>query len=157
MDSKTARTKLCWSCEGRVSLELENCPYCGVYLSPTPLNPSKGDPIVPLYSGDKEKRFKEKKAPEPPYQPKEKETRTSKEPEIKADASPVSGKEVLIPLMTLLSGAVFLLFGLVLLLFSDDHGYFTLKWNGGYWPFYLGLSVLLLFVGWRSLNQLPDE
>lgn len=32
----TPKKKLCWNCEGRVDLELENCPYCAVYLGPAP-------------------------------------------------------------------------------------------------------------------------
>lgn len=158
MSSKTAKIKLCWSCEGRVASDVENCPYCGVYLSPQPAQPGKGDPIVPPYTSEREKLPKDKKAPTPPYQPKEKETQGQPQQEDKKPSlKKLSMKEVLTPLLSLLSGAVFLLFGLILLLFSDQSGFFTLRWSSDFWPFYVILSVGLLFYGWRTLNQLPEE
>jgi hypothetical protein len=30
--SAVPKKKLCWNCEGNVSREIDNCPYCGVYL-----------------------------------------------------------------------------------------------------------------------------
>src|ERR1700722_8685985 len=32
--SQKLKKKLCWNCDGSAALEVENCPYCGVYLSP---------------------------------------------------------------------------------------------------------------------------
>ena len=149
--NQTAKKKLCWSCEGRVTDDQENCPYCGVYLSPTPLHSGKGDPIVPLYA--KNANSKEKKAPEPPFQVKEPKSQKEEAPV----PSPVkASKEMLLPLMSLLSGAVFFLFGLVLLLFSDESGFLTLKWSSAFWPFYIGLSAILLFFGLRALNQINE-
>ena len=47
MSNKNAKKKLCWSCEGRVAKEAENCPYCGVYLSPNmPETPEYGGAAV---------------------------------------------------------------------------------------------------------------
>lgn len=150
--SNTVKMKLCWSCEGRVAQDQENCPYCGVYLSPTPLHPGKGDPIVPLYA--KDNGFKEKMAPQAPYMVKEPK---NQEKEVREQTAQVeSNKEILIPLMTLISGAVFFLFGLVLFLFSDQDGHLVLKWNSAFWPFYLSLSAILLFIGWRALGKLSD-
>jgi hypothetical protein len=59
--------------------------------------------------------------------------------------------------MGLLSGAVFSLFGLVLFLFSNDDGFLRLKWNSAFWPFYLGLGAVLLILGFRAFNRLPEE
>jgi len=140
MNDRTIKTKLCWSCEGRVSQDIENCPFCGVYLSPTPQHIGKGDPIVPLYAKEPKNPFK--KVQEPELAPKE---------EKKSQH-----KEILIPMIALLSGAVFLLFGIALFLFGDEDGNFTLKWNAGLWPIYLGLSAAMLFFGYRMLNQLQD-
>ena len=35
--NKTAKKRLCWNCEGSVSLEAETCPYCGVSVIPATL------------------------------------------------------------------------------------------------------------------------
>lgn len=158
MNTKTAKTKLCWSCEGRVATDVENCPFCGVYLSPQPTQPGKGDLIVPPYTAEREKQSKDKRAPNPPYQPKEKAPpEKTQQEDKKTPLKNISTKEVLTPLLSLLSGAVFLLFGLLLLLFSDQSGYFTLRWSSEFWPGYIILSAALLFYGWRTLNKLPEE
>lgn len=63
-----------------------------------------------------------------------------------------SFKEALYPLLCLLPGAVFFLFSLVLLLFSQQ-GVLTLRWSAAYWYVYLGASLPLLYLGWRLLDQ----
>jgi hypothetical protein len=30
--SAVPKKKLCWNCEGNVAKDIDNCPYCGVYV-----------------------------------------------------------------------------------------------------------------------------
>jgi hypothetical protein len=71
--NQPVKTKLCWNCEGSVSRTIENCPYCGVYLSPDSESgkEDKASPALykPAYSPDPVQ--KEREIPKAPYQPKE--------------------------------------------------------------------------------------
>jgi hypothetical protein len=157
MTAKNAKKKLCWNCEGRVSFDEENCTYCGVYLSPTPIGDEDqyedDDVPAPPYRMDNSKGVHE--VPAAPYH-------THADESVSADALPSGGdvqqmKTVLMPLSLLLSGSVFFLFGLVLLLFSSNNGVFTLQWNANLWPLYFILGVGMLFFGWRTLRHLDDN
>lgn len=141
------KQKLCWNCEGRVALELENCPYCAVYLGPAPEDDEAEDPIAPPYRlvdapGDQ--------VPASPYASQEEKREEQEEGEIAATSSDI--KQLIFPMGFLSAGALFALFGFVLLLFSHD-GVLTLTWNGNLWYAYLLLALPLLFFGWRSLAK----
>lgn len=152
------KKKLCWNCEGSVSLENENCPYCGVYLSS----------IAMSGQGDKDTLFAppyrlanshaDKEVPPSPFA----NSGTSEVASVSTQldnteiASRDSMKKIIMTLVLLLGGSGFLLFGLVLLLFSDQ-GVFTLHWNGSYWPLYFVFAAPMLFVGWRTLQQLHED
>lgn len=159
------KKKLCWNCEGRVACNEEHCPYCGVYLSPALCSregsedddeeyreePERGSPHhlgrerVP--GGRRPSTFDEEDEGEGSYE-EEEEVRT---------AVLTSGevRKMAAPMGMLLSGSIFFLFGLALLLFSRE-GVLTLQWDGEYWYIYLGLSLILLFLGWRSLQFVDD-
>lgn len=146
----TPKTKLCWNCEGSAPVEEENCPYCGVYLGPGSES-DEGDLLAPPYRIHDQQT--EEDILDSPYAPEE-------EPELRDYEQPEEEEgdmqSTITPLLLLLGGAVFLLFGLVLALFSQ-HGVFTLQWNGEYWYVYLLLAVPMLFFGWRSLQTLEGE
>ncbi|MEM1281996.1 MAG: hypothetical protein AAGG81_00425 [Chlamydiota bacterium] len=158
--TNATKKKLCWNCEGRVGFTEEHCPFCGVYLSPTPI------------PGGVSNDGPEEKVPKPPYQPggEPMENSVHHSPyhetiqESKAskaeNSEAVNGvneelRKMITPMGTLLAGSIFFLFGLVLLLFSKD-GKLTLQWSSDYWYVYLTFSLALLLWGWRSL-QLVDE
>lgn len=154
--SKNAKKKMCWSCEGRVDKTAENCPYCGVYLSPnipeTPKN-ALGAPYTSQVQANA-------KAPAAPYQPKKSQEEEALEESTEKDSAIAAGnisdlKTVLLPLVLLLAGTIFLLFGAVLYLFSQN-GVFTLRWNGDNWIYYLVLAIPMLFFGWRALSFVKD-
>jgi hypothetical protein len=143
--NSTSKTKLCWNCEGRVSLDLENCPYCAVYLGPAEEN---HDHVDAPYQNETD----ELSAPNAPFSAEAARDDHAKEV---ARASANEIKLIAIPLGFLLSGTVFFLFGLVLYLFSHQ-GMLTLHWNGRYWFIYLGLALPMLFLGWRALQRLEE-
>lgn len=158
MTAKNAKKKLCWNCEGRVAFDEENCTYCGVYLSPTPIGDEDqyedddDDVPAPPYRMDNSKGAQE--VPPAPYNTGNGEGVHSGVAGVEENVPQM--KTVLMPLSLLLSGSVFSLFGLVLLLFSSKSGVFTLQWNADIWPLYFILGIGMLFFGWRSLRHLDD-
>ncbi len=147
----TQKKKLCWNCEGRVSLQEENCPYCAVYLGPAPDDAGGKDSLAPPYrlvESDEEER----QVPKSPYAVQEADKEESQVDEVtKGDL-----KQVVLPLVLLSAGTLFFLFGLILVLFSDQ-GIFTLSWSADYWYFYLIFAVPLLFAGWRTLQRFDED
>lgn len=155
MNAPTLKQKLCWNCEGSVSSHIENCPYCGVYLSPEEEEVSSSFNIPYPFRGTEETSSN---IPKAPYA-------TSEETEPKPDERLVEEPSVkdsgelyqsLIPLLGLTTGTIFSLFALVLALFSTD-GTLTLKWNADYWYVYAFIALPCLAVGWVSLKKLSGN
>jgi hypothetical protein len=135
--SQQVKKKLCWNCEGSVTHNVETCPYCGVYLSPQNLK----DEPTPLSS----KKSKDE-VPPPSYQPEETQEETLSQSNEEDD-------NVLLPLASLMTGAIFALFGLIIYLFSTD-GKLTLTWDSDWGLIFLALSIPLLFLGYRGATKL---
>ncbi len=148
------KRKLCWNCEGNISRELDNCPYCGVYVhssdtdhpgywtpSYTPQDPLEETPL-PLYSVQ-ESAF---------------ETSTN----VPTKVTPIKThvlhilKQQIFPVLFLMGGSIFFLFGLILFLFARE-GTLTLRWDGALWPVFTLLSLPSLWIGCKLLNELEEE
>lgn len=157
--SKTAKKKLCWSCEGRVAREAENCPYCGVYLSPNVpevTKTSSSKPLSPPYTLPTQANLKALTAPYQPKSLQEDSDADETDKDVTADATGLNDlKAVMLPLILLLAGSVLFVFGAALYLFSHN-GVFILRWNGEYWMYYLVLAAPMLIWGWMSLSKLKD-
>lgn len=152
MNAKPKKKKLCWNCEGGVALDVENCPYCGVYLSPTD-KPEKNRSSNSALGKSQTEPSSE--IPIAPYAQDTAEAVQEEPSEIAGEGVSLLGS-TLQPLLLLLTGAVFSIFGLALFLFSHK-GVFTLSWNGTYWFLYLLLGVPMLLFGWLSLNKINEE
>lgn len=166
MGATPTKKKLCWNCDGNVPLKAEHCPYCGVYIEQTTEVEEDEDDLeqdgahAPPYtlSGG---RATNGEIPASPYAAPKKPKPAApapKAPKSKVQESVAPAptiQSVIIPLLLLISGSVFALFGLVLFLFSDN-GLFILKWNGDHWPAYLVVGSLLLLGGWRLVGKLDD-
>jgi hypothetical protein len=157
----TTKKRLCWNCEGNVPLNLENCPYCSVYLNPSSRDDSKDEEedLAPPYR--LVTSSEDQKVPASPFSNLEPEN--PKDENIKAtgniaDASATLNdvKIVAMPLTLLLAGSIFFLFSLLMLLFSE-RGLLTLQWNGSYWYVYLIIALPMLFFGWKSLRNVDEE
>lgn len=163
--SAVPKKKLCWNCDGNVSRDIDNCPYCGVYLHANELeedsswNPSyrpssKTEEIpTPIYQsqegGDEEESSEqdihyEKESPEKGSTP------------ILSSELFTELKRDLFPALFLMTGSVFFLFGMVLLLFSHN-GTLTLQWEWSSSFYFLGLAFPLIGFGWRYLQQLGES
>ena len=156
--SAVPKKKLCWNCEGNITKEIENCPYCGVYVH------SQGLDGIYHWSAPYSKGYdeaeEEEEVPLPLYS-----IQANKEPqELKeAGASQAASgddrsisdqlKRDLFPILLLMAGSIFFLFGLVLFLFSKD-GALTLQWSSALAPYFLALSLPGVFFGWTLLQKL---
>lgn len=153
--NKTPKNKLCWNCEASVSVTAEVCPYCGVSVVPATLD---GTGHVLPY---KMSSANDKAIPPPPYaqedqEDKDESAEQSSEDDEEVDVPVDQFKNILLALLLLLGGSIFFLFGLMLVLFSQN-GTFTLQWDSSYWYIYSALSLPLLFIGWRVLLKLDEE
>lgn len=167
--SKKTDKRLCWNCDGSLSLHLTQCPYCGVDSSQVP-------PHVSEKTGEK-KAFSsfstpyqnisnlDSSIPKPPYATEKfyQNANVSEEewnralgeenedPRDEEEGVATFAKWDMIALLLLLPGVVLFLFGLALFFFSSD-GLLTLEWNASFAYFYFLGSVPLLFLGWRALR-----
>lgn len=168
--SATSTDKKCWNCEESVHPHAIICPYCRADLAnpkvsaeskETQATPYRfaakpvGDQAIPtpLYSPAKESN-----QPGGSESVKVPPTRTVKKNPAPAASAEEAGllKETLTPMIGLLAGVVFLLFGLILLIYSSE-AVFTLHWKTSYWPLFLIASLPLLWFGWRSLQTLDGK
>jgi hypothetical protein len=123
----TQSTRLCWNCEGSIPADVDSCPYCGVEVGgdgarPQSFMPGSEGPAV-------------KSAP------------------LWTEAR--DGTEASKPWLAvffLLPGAVFLLFSMALLFFSD-HGVLVLRWQASLWPCFLLPGCGLLYLGAQALRS----
>lgn len=159
MTTKT-KTKLCWNCEGNVALSDETCPYCGVGLEVSPMISSATvdhDALNPPYKYTKS--TSDTSIPQPPYRT-EVNGNEQEEPQEKALTTHKTTQELqktAIALSALLLGFTLLLFSTILLLFSDDSGYLTLRWSSEFWYLYLIIGAPLLWWGWVTASSLDNE
>lgn len=154
MGNKQAKTRLCWNCEGNVLISQEVCPFCGVSVVPASLDERSS--FAPSYriSGHSDSAV-----PDSSYAMHLDSTKganegpSEREDDIETTAAYHDFKQMLMAAIALLSGSIFLLFSLVLLLFSSQ-GTLTLQWDATLWFVYGGFALLLLFFGWRKLRNI---
>lgn len=144
--SAVPQKKLCWNCEGNVSREIDNCPYCGVYLhaaeteEETSWNPSYSPPSTT------------EEIPSPLYHLQPNEPETSEESPSDQASLANTLKQDIFPLLFLMAGSIFFIFGIVLWLFAQD-GTLTLQWQGHHSVYFLFLAFPLLILGWKFLRN----
>lgn len=151
--SKQVKQKLCWNCEGSVATTIENCPYCGVYLSPDQKEEFNFDLLKPPYPLHEEEDTAVLKAP---YTPEEEKLEVVPSKEEKKYKIKLISFDSLLPLLSLTTGTVFALFAIALYLFSEN-GLFTLQWNADYWYLYAIIAVPAFCVGCYSLQNIKEE
>lgn len=149
------RKKICWNCDGSVPVEEENCSFCGVYLSPLESDEDKNSLFSPPYRLQEVEE--EADVPPAPYATAHVEAVAAsqpipEEPLVKEPSSYTLEQRTLFSLSLILSGAVFLIFGLALLLFSRN-GILTLSWDATLWFLYIILAIPLLVFGCRYLGK----
>jgi hypothetical protein len=151
--------KRCFNCDASVHTHATKCPYCGTDLSEHPASPflsatpppAPSEELVvtrrvvtaPPYNATPESPPSFQMAPDGPSPPPK-------------ERSGSSLRTAVLPMLLLLPGAFFLLFGAILILFSSE-GVLTLRWNAHYWAFYLAVALPLLYFGWRALDRVDEQ
>lgn len=161
--SAVPKKKLCWNCEGNVSREIDNCPYCGVYLHSDEIEENSN--WNPSYRPSS----KTEEIPSPLYQIPQEDNQESdsfeenQEASEKEDVPSLSAsrlfgqlKQDLFPILFLMMGSIFFLFGVVLFLFSEN-GTLTLQWQGSHALYFLISALPLIGCGWWLLQKLDSK
>ncbi len=162
-ESQVANQKLCWKCEKAVHVYALRCPYCRSDLT----HPVKREDFNENSASRPDLFQGSQSAPLPPYalqdvedsqeeEMSQEDENSNNETSLKTHFKDPEFKTAFKALAFLLSGSVFILFALLLFLFSHD-GYLTLKWKSQYWPIYFLLSLALLYWGWKALGEVQDE
>ncbi|KAF3362167.1 hypothetical protein PHSC3_001232 [Chlamydiales bacterium STE3] len=153
--NKPTKQKLCWNCEGSVATFIENCPYCGVYLSPEHQEELNFDLLKPPYpfTPSKEDSYQPPYASEEEQEEKKEESSAVKKSFLKFDTRLI---DFVIPIVLLTIGSVFSLFALVLYLF-EEKGLFTLQWDAENWYLYAGVAIPSLLLGCYMFANIQDD
>lgn len=157
MNTKTKK-KLCWNCEGNVSIDNETCPYCGVSLNVSPM--AGTDPNLNAFASPFKLPSDNLSVPKAPYTAAPEEAIEQKDDAAPADEPDFALSDLHRTLLTLVSlslGTILVVFAAILFLFSDATGTFTLHWNGSYWYLYLLVGVPLIYFGWRTMKDFHEE
>lgn len=174
------KEKMCISCEGRIPLSADVCPYCATHQVQQPEQNSFQTPIfqsqsledsltslyMPPYQG-KRPRFdapiEEESFPTTSTMDYQQEMPLYKEVTEKPQLDPLAGattheeetpqKSSFVPMTLLLGGAHFAVIGLMQLFFSKN-GILRLEWNANYWFFYFLVSAPLFYFGAKKIKYI---
>ena len=176
------KEKMCLSCEGRISLDAEVCPYCAAeqekvkienpYRAPIFQNQSLEDSLASLYTPPyqgKRPQFAEpqniQKQLNPKPEPMYNERPLYKDVTERPQMDPLLGamvkeeddqtKSSLWPTVFLFAGANCLFLGLMQLFFSKN-GILRLEWDSNYWFVYCLLGAPFLYLGYKKIKELQD-
>lgn len=163
--SAVPQKKLCWNCEGNVAKDIDNCPYCGVYLHAAEIEENS------IWNPAYRPKIDEKNIPSPLYQIQSESHRDDDlDPEEQLESSLLSDesksiklndvlsqlKHDVFPILFLMMGSIFFLFGVVLLLFSQN-GTLTLQWQESDGIYFLALALPLVGFGWMYFHRLDSH
>lgn len=145
------RQKMCYNCEGAIDLDVIVCPYCAADLreeKPEQQTPGYNPKNILKNLNTQQSLYPTQKPPER-VEPNE----DIQEEEIETSAPEEDRKEIWGPTVLMTLGAQLLLFGLLMLVFSDQ-GVMVLKWDARLWYAYVLASIPLLIFGVKAVNKL---
>jgi hypothetical protein len=147
------KKKLCWNCEGNVSKEVDNCPYCGVYIHSFDIEEHSN--WNPSYHSESPKGAITAFQQTPPDRDEEsdEEEKQTASDTLQLNLTWPQLKQDVLSMVLLMMGSIFFLFGIVLLLFSQN-GTLTLQWQEKYGWYFLFSALPLVLIGWKWLKQL---
>jgi len=139
------RELICSNCEEAVASNAARCPYCQYDLSApfATRTPQRENPNI--VSLNPKITHLEQSVPEKP-----------KAEGVASSEGEGSLWNVLVPLISLLSGTFFVVFSLILKFFSKN-GKLTLEWNSASFPFYFVPALFLVVLGLFSLSFSDKE
>jgi hypothetical protein len=152
------RQKMCANCNGKVSFEATECPYCAAEQTPTPKsisplikNQNLQNSIASLYNPPYHNKMGEKENPAP----KKQVVFTEPESPIAASAAAAPATEThqdFWALFALIVGGNLLTLGLMQFFFSEK-GILTLEWDSSYWYLYCLIALPLFYYGFKKASQ----
>jgi hypothetical protein len=147
--SALPKKKLCWHCEGNIDKNLDNCPFCGVYIHSPESNESESwkPPFTLKVVAKNNESEEDDDDVETSAVTSEKDSLLFLQSKSFAEI-----KNEVIPMLLLFIGSCFLLFGAVLLLFSHN-GTLTLQWKSEYASYFLLVGIPALFIGFLCLGR----
>jgi hypothetical protein len=177
------RQKMCTSCDGRIPMDADLCPYCAAeqtHTAPTPssakelhhqsLQDSLTSLYTPPYAG-KGTGFMNAKTevpniskPAPLKVPMAEKRFSSPSAALGVPTIPTEshedqhvdeGRSSFWPIMLLSIGANLLTVGLLQLFFSDG-GFLRLEWNSSHWYLYCLAALPLFFFGFKKVNTMKS-
>jgi hypothetical protein len=153
------RQKMCLSCEGRIPLDANLCPYCAAeqgsatFLQHKSIQESLTSLYPPPYSAKKEPHKSETSMSEKKFQTASPIINTSiAQPTTEQNSSAAEEKSSFWPLLLLCVGANLLVIGLLQLFFSENNR-LTLQWNSKYWFVYCLSALPLFYFGFKKVNE----
>lgn len=145
--SAVPKKKLCWHCEGSIDRNIDNCPFCGVYIhAPESDEDDSWNPQFTL------KVLSKKDDPVEEDQIASNELPQQENASIAQSFPFEEIKKEVLPMLLLFLGSCFFLFGSVLLLFSHE-GTLTLQWKSEYALYFLLVGIPSLFLGFFYLGN----
>ena len=174
------KEKICISCEGRIPIHIQICPFCASdqsgpriqnsFQTPIFQNQSLEDSLTSLYTPPYQgKRPQFGQIQDTPYEmpyetphmddeerPHYKEVTKTEQVDplfgATVDEEPTE-KSSLLPTLLLIGGVNIFILGLMQLFFSKN-GVLRLEWNATYWFFYCLLASPLLYFGYKKFKEL---
>lgn len=158
--------RLCWNCEADIDAELSRCPYCGADPEEQDVHSAKENFDPPYRLENIAEREAQQSTPYQQVQAEEVDEIDEEEWDSVVNTSHKSDSvshevrqgllKELQPLLFLMPGAVFFVFGLLLLMYSGQDT-LVLEWKTSLWPIYLAPSLVLLYFGWLRLSSEDDS
>lgn len=142
---------MCYNCEGEIDLDVIVCPFCAADL-----REEKPEQQAPSYNPAgilKNLNTQQSLYPtQTPIRGEEGEEKEEEAPQmnVSEEGEP---REIFGPTILMTLGAQLLLFGLLMLLFSNK-GVMILKWDARLWYAYVLASIPLLIFGYKSVSKL---
>lgn len=165
---------MCTHCEGRIAVEANSCPYCGMPLIEESEHPktsafqsglSSQESLSSLYPPPYSNRnFSDMKTESKDLHTKFKapqalaENPFAKMPlaaNAKAEKQSEEEKSGFMPLLLAMLGSNLLTLGLMQALFSDG-GFLRLEWSSKYWFYYCLFAVPMIYLGLKQTKQVKE-
>jgi hypothetical protein len=168
------RERMCTHCDGRIVVEADSCPYCGMPLfseseKPNALNSKKAsssESLSSLYPPPYSNRnYDQMNTENKEFESKFKTTQAQSEnPFAKislasnANAAKKEGsedKKEFLSLLLILLGSNLLTLGLMQAMFSEG-GFLRLEWSSKYWGYYCLVAIPLIVMGMKQIKQTKE-
>ncbi len=163
------REKICSHCDGRIAVEANSCPYCGMplveesdrYTKSNSQSLSSQESLSSLYPPPYSNRnFAQMKTDHKNLESKFKAPQAlSENPFAKMQLASNQSlekqeeeKTEFMPMLFVLLGSNLLTLGLMQAMFSES-GFLRLEWSSKYWAYYCLIAIPLIIIGMKKVKK----